>query len=126
MPVPLSRNQARVVAKVCRARVREINTALERTSLRVPRTALLKERGQLLELVRLFEAHGDLPPSSEPFGELGATELTVVARACRTMIRHERDEEEKLRERMPSYRGGCSETLERLAAYFQRKADEAV
>ena len=125
MPVPVSRNQARLVAKVCRARVRDINSELANAHSRTPRSALLTERNLLLELVRMFEAHGDLPPSSEQLGELGITELSVVAQACRHRIAFEKAEEEKLRARMPGYTSASAATLERLAAYFQRKADGA-
>jgi hypothetical protein len=126
MPVPVSRNQARQVARVCRARVREINVQLERTSSRIPRDELLQERGKLLELIRLFEAHGDLPPSAEQFGELAPFDLNLIARACRLMIQAEREEAERLEQRMPGSRSRCSvDSYERLAAYFQRKADGA-
>jgi len=123
MPVPVSRNQARLVAKVLRARVRVINDQLDRPGPRTPRDGLLVERRHLLELVRMFEVHGDRPASSEQFGELDVMELNTVARACRQMVAFERAEEERLRQCMSSYKGGTAETLERLAAYFQRRAD---
>ena len=126
MPVPVSRNQARQVAKVCRTRVREINAQLERTGSRVPRAELLEERRKLLELVQMFETHGDLPPSAEQFGELAPMDLNLIARACRGMILKEREEAERLEQRLPGSGSRCSvDSYERLAAYFQRKADGA-
>lgn len=85
----------------------------------------MRERKQMLELVRMFEAHADMPASSDQFGELGVMDLTQIARACRMMVTVEMAEEEALRKRMPQFTGGSSAVFERLAAYFQRKADGA-